>query len=105
MGITQLEVKSPLKQVFYFDSAIGAVTDGIKSSPGTLYSVAVDNSGNSSATFVKLYDLNSAAVTVGTTSPDWCLRCLPNVASVFYFSTGTIYGVPFSVALSACATT
>lgn len=54
------------------NSANAAVV--IKASSGTLYAVHVDNSLNAGvASYVKLYD-TAAAVTVGTTVPDWVIK-------------------------------
>jgi hypothetical protein len=101
--INQLAIQSPLGQTLFFDSALGSV-DGVKSGPGILYSVSADNSGNNVASFIRLFDLASADVTNGTTSPDWILKVLPNVVNVFYFN-GRACGTIFGTALSASAST
>jgi hypothetical protein len=108
--ITQLQVISPLQnslgQTLFFDAALGSggSVDGIKSSPGTLYSVSADNSLNSSASYIRLWDLASNSVTNGATSPDWILEVLPNVSNTFYFSggqSGTIFGTALSASASS----
>lgn len=102
--INQLAIQGPLNQTLFFDSAVGSSVDGIKSGPGTIYSVAADNSLNSSASYIRLFDLASADVTNGTTSPSWILKVLPNVSNVFYFN-GRSAGLAFGTALSASAST
>lgn len=71
----------------------------IKGSSGTLYVIHVDNSANAAAaSFIKLYD-SAAAVTVGTTVPDWVIK-VPGafVGNVLIATTGIAFGSGLQVA-------
>lgn len=66
-----LSFTSGLKQIRDITANATAEND-VNSGASTLYGVRVDNSANSAASFLKLY--NNAAPTVGTTVPDFVLR-------------------------------
>jgi hypothetical protein len=105
MGISQINVSSPTNEIIFNDTAMGNTADGIKSSSALLYSVTVDNSLNGSAVYVKLYNLASGSVVVGTTAPDEILY-IPgsSVVTKTYF-TAAAPGVTFGTALSAICVT
>ena len=75
-----------------------AVTNVIGST-GTLYYVEVDNTNNSAASYLKIWD--HASPTVGTTAPNMVLRAPASTREYIVFPTG----IAFATAISyACVT-
>lgn len=107
MAISTVNVSSPAIEIIYTDTALGNVADGIKSSSAKLYSVTVDNSANGgAASYVKLYNLASGSVTVGTTVPDDVVYAPAGAIVNRTYWTSAAPGVTFGTALSmACVTT
>jgi hypothetical protein len=82
-----------------------ATVEGIKASSALVFSIIVDNSLNIAATYVKLWNLASGSVTVGTTVPDEVIYVPAGVIVTHVFYTGALQGKTFGTALSAAATT
>lgn len=106
MAISQVNVSSPAGETIFQDSAMGASADGIKSSSAKVYSVTIDNSANAAPSYVKLYNLASGSVTVGTTAPDEIIYVPSNAVVTQVYFTGAAQGKTFGTGLSAaCVTT
>ncbi len=107
MSITQVQVGSPSNQYVFTDSAMGNTADGVKASSALLYAVTIDNSANGgAASYVKLYNLASGSVTVGTTAPDEVIYVPAGAVVTRTFFTAAAPGVTFGTGLSAaCVTT
>lgn len=107
MAITQVVSASPSNEVVFTDTAMGNTADGIHSSSTVAYSVAVDNSNNGgAASYVKLYNLASGSITVGTTIPDEVIYVPAGAIVTLNFGTGVVPGKTFGTALAAaCVTT
>jgi hypothetical protein len=107
MAITQINVSSPTNEIVFNDSAMGNTADGIKSSSAIVYSVTIDNSLNGgAASYVKLFNLASGSVVVGTTAPDEIIFVPGGAVVTHVLYTGATPGVTFATALSAfCVTT
>ena len=106
MAITQINVSSPANEILFTDSAMGATVDAIKASSATVFWLQIDNSGNGgAATYVKLFNLGSGGVTLGTTAPDEVVY-VPGGAKVTHMMlNGAAPGKVFATALSAAAVT
>jgi len=107
LAISQVEVASPAGLFVFTDTAMGNTADGIKASSAKLYSVQIDNSANGgAASYVKIYNLASGSVVVGTTAPDEIIYVPAGAVITQYFFTGAAAGKTFGTALSAiCVTT
>jgi hypothetical protein len=105
MPITILNVSSPVGETLFFDSTIGGAVDAVKQSSAVIFYVTCDNKDNITPVFVKLFDLPSSQVVVGTTPPDLVFKILPGVINTYLLSTNAAYGFTFSNAVSACCTT
>ena len=104
--ISNVNVSSPAGQLIFTDTAIGNSPDGIKSSSALLYYIRIDNSANSgAASYVKLYNLASGSVTVGTTVPDEVIYVPAGVVITHVPYTGATPGKTFGTALSAACVT
>ena len=105
MSITQTNVSSPSQEIIFLDTAMGATVDSVKATSAQVYSISVNNLLNASPVYVKLYNLASGSVTVGTTAPDEVIYVPAGlIIPVFYF-TGAAPGKVFASALSAFAVT
>lgn len=86
--------------VFKNNEPSGTAID-LASGAGRIWYFEVDNTANTSYSFLKLYDAAAASVTVGTTVPLVIWRCDPGVVT----SVMVIKGGAFSTALSGVVVT
>jgi hypothetical protein len=101
-----VNVSTPAVEVIYNDTAIGSLPDAIKSGSTRLYYVIIDNTANSAASYVKLFNNTSGSITVGTTAPDEIIY-IPGLSIITHmFFTSAAPGKVFGTALTAiCVTT
>ena len=106
MAITQINVASPANETIFTDTAIGNAVDAIKASSAKVYWLQIDNSANGgAASYVKLYNLASGSVTVGTTAPDEVIYVPAGAVITQPLFTGAAPGKTFGTALTACCVT
>ena len=107
MSITQVEIASPAGLIQFTDTAMTNTVDGVKGSSAVLYSIIVNNSANSgAASYVKLFNVASGSVTIGTTSPDEVIYVPASAIVTQFYYTSSAPGKTFGTALSAfCVTT
>lgn len=105
MAISTVNVASPANESVYSSSSMQATVEGIKASSAKVYSVVIDNTLNVVATYIKLWNLASGSVVVGTTVPDEVIYVPAGVIVTHVLSTGATPGKTFGTALSAAATT
>ena len=101
MTISVLDLSAPSGAKLYANTDLDATIAAIKASAGTLYSIIIDNSANAAASYLKLWDLASGSVTVGTTAPDWIIKIAASVKKTIVFPEG----LAFATALSAACVT
>lgn len=64
---------SPIGTKLIVDTVANATAkNSVTGAAGTIYMIDIDNTGNSVASFLKIYD--SASPTIGTTVPDYVFR-------------------------------
>jgi hypothetical protein len=105
MAISTVNIASPANEVVYSSSAMGATKEGIKASSAKVFSVIVDNTLNGADTYVKLWNVASGSVTVGTTAPDEVIYAPLGVITTHIMYTGAAQGKTFGTALTAAAVT
>jgi hypothetical protein len=107
MAITQVDVATPAGLIQFTDTSMSNAVDAVKGASAVLYSILINNSANSgAASYVKLYNVASGSVTVGTTAPDEVIYVPASAIVTQYFFTSTAPGKTFATALSAaCVTT
>lgn len=107
MSITNIILTNPAGFSQYTDTQMGNTVDAVKASSTSLYQVTVDNSGNGgAAAYVKLYNLASGSVTVGTTVPDEVIFVPGGAIITQFYYTKAAPGKTFGTALTAaCVTT
>lgn len=101
MAVTQLPAASPSGVVSYNNTDSNETKSAVKASSGTIYSITIDNSANGAASYVKLYDVASGSVTVGTTAPDWIFKVAASVKRTVVFPEG----LAFATALTEASVT
>lgn len=103
MRTSQVNVSSPSNEIIFTDTSMGWSVDAINSTSTIVYSVSVDNSLNpGAASYVKLFNLDSDLVSVGSTAPDEVIYAPPGTITVQIFATGAAPGKTFDSAVSAC---
>jgi len=105
MAISSVNVSSPANEIVYSSSSMQATAEGIKASSAKVYSVIIDNTLNVAATYVRLWNLASGSVVVGTTVPDEVIYAPPSVITTQVLFTGATAGKTFGTALTAAAVT
>jgi hypothetical protein len=107
MAISQVNLSSPAGMIQFTDTVMGNTADGVKASSAVVYSVFIDNSANGgAASYVKLWNVASGGVTVGTTVPDEVIFVPAGAIITVYLFTKTTPGKTFGTALTAaCLTT
>jgi hypothetical protein len=105
MAISTVNISTPANEVVYSSSAMGTTVEGIKASSAKVFSVIVDNTTNSLATYVKLWNATSGSVTLGTTAPDEVIYVPASSIVTHVMYTGATQGKTFGTALSAAAVT
>lgn len=106
MAITQITIQTPANEILFSDTAIGNALDAIKASSAKVYYLTVDNTANGAASYLKLFNLASGSVTLGTSSPDEVILCPGSVVTTVVYGTAAAPGKTFGTALTAaCVTT
>jgi hypothetical protein len=106
LAITQVNVGTPPNIIQFNDTAMGSTVDAIKASSAVVFSLLVDNTANGgAASYVKLFNLASGGVTLGTTVPDEVIYVPAGIKMTHFFYTGANPGKTFATALSAACVT
>src|SRR3990167_4759009 len=103
MAVTQIDLTSPSGAKRYENTDLAEVISAISSAAGRLFGVRVDNSLNGAATYLKMWNVASGSVTVGTTAPDWIFKIPASSKKTFVFVGDT--DDEFDTALSAACVT
>jgi len=90
MALTIQPVVVNAGTVYAIQTDATCAPDTLTGSSGKLYKVEIDNTGNSVAVFVKLYD-TTGGVTHATTDPNWVLKCPAQSSRVFTCATGNAF--------------
>lgn len=94
--------KSTIPVVFGANSATETVANNtaaaISTVSSTLYLVEINNTLNTVNSFVKLYNVASGSVTVGTTDPYVILRVQASTKVTYHFDQGIAFGAAITLA-------
>lgn len=85
----------------YFNAALLATKQAVKTSPGRLYGLHIQNP-NAADAWVQFFDVASAGVTVGTTTPNWSVW-VPALSGLDDLDFAV--AIEFNTALTIAATT
>ena len=98
MALLKSDVSNPLGTLVATESqGLASSVTQIDDSGGTIYQIEINNSGNQSDVYLKLYQGSGNTPTVGSTAPDHIIKCLSaSTVSVAYPD-----GLAYTVALFA----
>jgi hypothetical protein len=102
MAISIIDVNSAAGYKKYVNTDIAEVIAGIDSGAGKIHSIVIDNVLNATAVHLKLWNIASGSVTVGTTAPNWVFVGNGSTKTTIVFVEGTVYDTALSI---ACVTT
>lgn len=102
MSTYTIPLSNPVGTAVFVDTASTNVAVAVFAGAGTVYQVDIDNSNNSGAVYVKLWNVASGSVTVGTTAPNAQFRCPGGERKTFTYGPD---GVAFSTAITLATTT
>ena len=98
MAVTVLDLETPTGAFRYKNGATNNTKSGVKASSGTIYAIVIDNSANAAITYVKLWDVASGSVTVGTTAPDMVFEVAASTKMSIVFPEGLVFGTALTEA-------
>ncbi len=99
MTVFAKTVAEPFASTRSADTSATATSQLAETGAGTLFLIDIDNTNNSTKTYVKMYD--ATAPTIGTTNPDWIFMAPASVRRVYSIPGG----LAFSTGLSYAAVT
>ncbi len=103
MATTQVNLDPPSGAIIFKETALNATKVAVKASSAVVYAIIIDNTANAAeAEFVKLWNVASGSVTVGTTAPDAVFLIPAAVKKTIMFPEGITYGTALT---AACVTT
>jgi hypothetical protein len=98
MAVTNLPIGVPSGASRYENTATNNTKSAVKASSGTLYAIVVDNTANAAISYVKLWDLGSGSVTVGTTAPDMIFKIPASGKKTIIFQDGLAFATALTEA-------
>ena len=97
MAYSVSPIGAPLGTVVATDTGLGHTGDmNVRGGATNLYYLDCDNTANSAASYLKLWD--ATAPTVGTTAPDWIFKIPANTRLPIPFPQGVLFATGFSMA-------
>jgi len=103
MATSVVTLTSPSGFTKFKETDLNATKAAVDASSGTIHAIVIDNTANSGeATYLKLWDVASGSVTVGTTAPDWVFKVPASTKRTIIFPEGAAYGTALT---AACVTT
>mgnify|MGYP003152881810 CR=1 FL=1 len=97
MVASQVVLGTPLSTDVIEDTSVTSTAqNNVTGAAAVLYGILIDNTANSAASYVKIY--NHAGPTVGTTVPDFVFACPASVTRQYTMAGGVALGVGISYA-------
>lgn len=87
-----------LSNALFEETALGSTVLGVKSSSAVVKYILIDNTANGAASYVKLFNATSGAVTLGTTAPDAIFMVVGSAKAQFPIPDGWTFNTALSVA-------
>lgn len=97
MAVTQL-TNTALNTTTFNDTANGSTAVAVKASSSVVYAIIVDNTANAAASYLKIYNLASGSVTVGTTVPDEVIYVPLSTKITLLYPQGKTFGTALTIA-------
>lgn len=100
MAVTQ-QTNTQLNASIFNDTANASTAVAVKASSSVVYQIVLNNAANAAASYLKLYNLGSGSVTVGTTVPDEIILAPASTTVTLLYPLGKT----FATALTAATVT
>lgn len=98
MAITNLTVAQVSGAKLFQDTdSVGTVV-AVSASAATIYQIEIDNTANAAATYVKMWDLGTGSVTLGTTAPSLIIPVPASSRITLTFTSGLAFATAVSLA-------
>ena len=101
MATSVVEIGTPSGLTRYRETDLTGTKSAVKASSGTIHAIVADNAANAAVSYLKLWDVASGSVTVGTTAPDFIFRIPASTKRTIVFQEG----LAFATALTAACVT
>ena len=101
MATTVITIDTPSGLTKYRETDLNGTKSAVKASSGTIHAIVADNAANAAVSYLKLWDVASGSVTVGTTAPDFIFRIPASTKRTIVFQEG----LAFATALTAACVT
>jgi hypothetical protein len=105
LGQTLLNISSPVNQFLWTDTAIGGAVQTAKGQSAVAFYFNLDNTGNVSPVYLRVYDALQSNITSGITAPDLQFKGLAGKMNSFVLYTGSEFGFTFDQGISLSCTT
>lgn len=102
MSVSIRTIPGNLASIRTVDTNVGTTVQDAASVSSKIHGVWVDNTANSGGVYVKMFNVASGSVTLGTTAPDNIFYVPGSTAMQFSFAVGSVFGTALSY---ACVTT
>jgi hypothetical protein len=102
MTTTLIDIATPSGLKKFRETDLEGTKVAVDATSGSIHSIVVDNSANGAASFLKLWNVASGSVTVGTTAPDWCFLIPASTKVTIPFISAVAYDTALT---AACVTT
>ena len=102
MALSLIGVVSDAGGTHAVQTSATTTTDTLKASGGTLFKVEINNTANSSAVYLKLYNNVGGAVTGDGTDPNYVFKCPASSTKVYSCPKGTAFA---NALYARCVTT
>ena len=101
MAVSNTSVAALASAVLFVDTVSANAAVSVKGSSTVIYSIEIDNTANAATSFLKLWNVSSGSVTVGTTTPD-AIFLVPASTKITVVFPG---GVTFATAVTEATVT
>ena len=105
MAVTNTSLADLSASFLFTDTDNAEVKVAVKASSAVIYSIDVDNTANAAITYVKLWDVASGGVTVGTTAPSLIIPVPVSTRVPMIFPAGITFATAVTVATVTAAGT
>lgn len=105
MAVSNTAVAALSGATLFRDTDCANAAVSVKGSSTVVYQIEVDNTGNGAASFLKIYNVASGSVTVGTTAPDMIIYAPASTKVTMVFPSGVTLGTAMTVACVTAAGT
>lgn len=105
MAVSNTSVAALSSAVLFQDTVSANAAVSVKGASAVVYSIEIDNTANAAASYLKLWNVASGSVTVGTTAPDATFLVPASTKITLVFPGGVTFGTALTEATVTTAGT